>query len=182
MKDEALAERCLKLKLILSDVDGVLTDGTILLLPDGSEAKTFHTRDGLAVVLAHRAGLKTGVLSGRHSETTARRAAELRMAVVRQGVPDKAKVFHELLSELELEAHEVAYIGDDINDLPVMEEVGLSAAPADAPMEVRLQAFMLMEARGGEGCFREFVEAILRSRGDWERAAAAVGVSLPPTS
>jgi 3-deoxy-D-manno-octulosonate 8-phosphate phosphatase (KDO 8-P phosphatase) len=178
LKDEALAERCRALKLVLSDVDGVMTDGTVLLLPDGAEAKAFHIRDGLGVVLAHRAGLRTGVLSGRHSEATARRAAELEMAVVRQGVRNKAAALQDILDEMGLEAHEVAYIGDDVNDLPVFTEVGLSAAPADAPMEVRLQAFMVMEARGGQGCLREFVEAILRARGDWERAAAAIGVNL----
>ena len=179
MKDEALAERCRALKLVLSDVDGVMTDGTVLLLPDGAEAKTFHIRDGLAVVLAHRAGLRTGLLSGRRSEAVARRAAELGMAVVRQAVRDKAAALAEILAEQGLQAHEVAYIGDDVNDLPVLTEVGLSAAPADAPMEVRLHAFMVTEAPGGRGCLREFVEAILRARGDWERAAAAIGVSLP---
>jgi 3-deoxy-D-manno-octulosonate 8-phosphate phosphatase (KDO 8-P phosphatase) len=179
LKAEALAERCRALKLVLSDVDGVMTDGTVLLLPEGGEAKAFHIRDGLGVVLAHRAGLRTGVLSGRFSESTARRAAELKMAVVRQGIQDKAAVLREILTDEALEPHEVAYIGDDVNDLPVFAEVGLSAAPADAPMEVRLQAFMVMEARGGQGCLREFVEAILRARGDWERAAAAIGLSRP---
>jgi 3-deoxy-D-manno-octulosonate 8-phosphate phosphatase (KDO 8-P phosphatase) len=179
LKAEALAERCRALKLVLSDVDGVMTDGTVLLLPEGGEAKAFHIRDGLGVVLAHRAGLRTGVLSGRFSESTARRAAELKMAVVRQGIQDKAAVLREILTDEALEPHEVAYIGDDVNDLPVFAEVGLSAAPADAPMEVRLQAFMVMEARGGQGCLREFVEAILRARGDWERVAAAIGLSRP---
>jgi 3-deoxy-D-manno-octulosonate 8-phosphate phosphatase (KDO 8-P phosphatase) len=109
----------------------------------------------------------------------ARRAGELGMTIVRQGVRDKAAMLREILAQEGLQAREVAYIGDDINDLPVMTEVGLSAAPADAPLEVRAQAFMVMEAQGGRGCLREFVEAILRARGDWERAAAAIGVSLP---
>lgn len=172
MKDEALARRCRALKLLLLDVDGVMTDGTVLLLPDGREATSFHVRDGLGIVLAHRAGLQTGLLSGRSSESVARRASELGMAVVRQGVADKAAVFREVLAEQALQAHEVAYVGDDINDLPVMAEAGLSAAPADAPFEVRTQAFMVLEARGGHGCVREFVEAILRARGDWDRVVA----------
>jgi len=178
-KDGALAERCRALKLILSDVDGVMTDGTVLLLPEGGEAKAFHTRDGLAVVLAHHAGLRTGLVSGRASDAVSRRAAELGMAVVRQGVRDKGAALREILAEQGLSAQEVAYIGDDVNDLPVMHAVALSAAPADAPFEVRSQAFMVMEAGGGRGCLREFVEAILRARGDWERAVAAVGGSLP---
>jgi 3-deoxy-D-manno-octulosonate 8-phosphate phosphatase (KDO 8-P phosphatase) len=174
-----LSGRCRRLRLVLSDVDGVLTDGTVLLLPGGGEGRSFHIRDGLAVVLAHRCGLRTGVLSGRSSEVVARRAAELGMAIVRQGARDKGAALHEILAETGLGPHEVAYIGDDVNDLPVIAEVGLSAAPADAPLEVRLQAFMVTEARGGRGCLREFVEAILRARGEWEGALAAIGAPLP---
>jgi 3-deoxy-D-manno-octulosonate 8-phosphate phosphatase (KDO 8-P phosphatase) len=177
LKDEALAERCRALKLILTDVDGVMTDGTILLLPDGTEAKAFHVRDGLAIVLAHRAGLKTGILSGRESSAVALRAAELGMAVVRQGITDKAEALAEILAREGLAHHEVAYIGDDVNDLPVMQAVSLSASPADAPLEVRTQAFMVMEAAGGKGCLREFVESILRARGDWDRVLASMGVT-----
>jgi 3-deoxy-D-manno-octulosonate 8-phosphate phosphatase (KDO 8-P phosphatase) len=172
MKDAALAERCRALKLLLSDVDGVLSDGTLLLLDDGREAHAFHVRDGLAIVLAHQAGLRTGLLSGRASPAVARRAAELGMAVVRQDVRDKGAALREILDRERLAPHEVAYIGDDLNDLPVMEQVGLSAAPADAPFEVRSCAFMVMSAPGGRGCLREFVEAILRARGDWERVIA----------
>jgi 3-deoxy-D-manno-octulosonate 8-phosphate phosphatase (KDO 8-P phosphatase) len=172
MKDEALAARCRRLRLVLTDVDGVLTDGTILLLPDGQEAKSFHIRDGLGIVLAHQAGLRTGLLSGRRSPVVERRAQELGMAVVRQGVSDKGAALREILAAEGLASHEVAYMGDDVNDLPVIGEVGLSAAPADAPLEVRAQAFMVTEARGGQGCLREFLEAILRARGDWERLVA----------
>jgi 3-deoxy-D-manno-octulosonate 8-phosphate phosphatase (KDO 8-P phosphatase) len=175
MKDEALAARCRALKLLLSDVDGVMTDGTVLLLPDGREAKAFHIRDGLAIVLARRAGLRTGILSGRSSEAVTRRAAELGMDVVRQGVADKAEALAAILADLELRPEEVAYIGDDLADLPVFARVGLSAAPADAPLEVRLRAFMVTEAQGGRGCLRELVEAILRARGDWERVLATFG-------
>jgi len=180
MKTEALAERCRALKLLLTDVDGVMTDGTLLLLPDGSEAKSFHIRDGLAIVLAHHAGLRTGLVSGRSSPIVARRAQELGMAVVRQGVRDKGAALLEILAEQGLTQREVAYVGDDLNDLPILNAVALSAAPADAPFEVRAAAFMVLETAGGRGCLREFVEAILRARGDWERAAAAVGADLPP--
>ena len=169
MKDEALARRCRALRLLLTDVDGVLTDGTVLFLPDGGEAKAFHIRDGLGVVLARRAGLKVGLLSGRRSDVTEQRARELGIALVRQGVSDKGAGFREILKEEGLAPHEVAYMGDDVNDLPVISEVGLSACPADAPLEVKAQAFMVTDARGGQGCLREFLEAILRARGDWER-------------
>jgi 3-deoxy-D-manno-octulosonate 8-phosphate phosphatase (KDO 8-P phosphatase) len=168
MKSEALAERCKALKLILTDVDGVLTDGTVLLMPDGREAKSFHIRDGLGIVLAHRVGLRTGILSGRRSEAVVRRAAELGMSILLQGIDDKAGAFRELLAAEKLEPHEVAYMGDDVADLPVMMEAGLSGAPADAAIEVRNQAYMITTAAGGKGCLREFIEAILRARGDWD--------------
>jgi 3-deoxy-D-manno-octulosonate 8-phosphate phosphatase (KDO 8-P phosphatase) len=179
MKDEALAARCRALRLVLTDVDGVLTDGTVFLLPGGGEAKAFHMRDGLGIVLARRAGLKVGLISGRASETVAARAAELRLEVVRQGVSDKRAVLEEVLREHDLKPHEVAYMGDDVNDLAVITQVGLSAAPADAPFEVRAQAFMVTDAAGGRGCFREFLEAILKARGQWEPLLAGLGAALP---
>jgi len=172
VKDQALAERCRRLRLVLSDVDGVMTDGRVLFLPGGGEAKSFHVRDGLGVALARRAGLRVGILSGRTAEVVARRAEELGLSPVRQGVADKGAELRRILAQEGLAAHEVAFIGDDVNDLPVVREVGLSAAPADAPLEVRAEAFMVTDARGGEGCLREFLEAILRARGDWDSLVA----------
>jgi 3-deoxy-D-manno-octulosonate 8-phosphate phosphatase (KDO 8-P phosphatase) len=154
---------------VLTDVDGVLTDGTVLLLPGGGEAKAFHIRDGLGIVLAHRAGLKTGILSGRSSEVVEQRARELGMSVVRQGVADKGAALREILAAEGLQPHQVAYMGDDVNDLPVIDQAGLTAAPADAPLEVKARAYMITDRPGGQGCLREFLEAILRARGDWER-------------
>ncbi len=176
MTSDGLAARCQALRLVLSDVDGVLTDGTLTFLPDGSEAKSFHIRDGLGIVLAHRAGLRTGLVSGRSSEVVGRRAQELGMSFVKQGFGDKREALRQILTSAQLQPHEVAYIGDDLNDLPVFREVGLSAAPADAAYEVRGEAFMVTEARGGHGCLREFIEAILRARGDWDRALAGLGL------
>ena len=179
MKSHALALRCRKLRLLLFDVDGVLTDGTVVYASDGSEARAFHVRDGLGIVLAHRAGLLTGVLSGRSSELTARRCAELRMAVVRQGAADKLSAFREILAEHGLQPSEVAYLGDDVNDLAVLAEVGLAAAPADAPLDVRAQAFMVMDAAGGRGCARELIEAVLRARGEWDDLVKALATEAP---
>jgi 3-deoxy-D-manno-octulosonate 8-phosphate phosphatase (KDO 8-P phosphatase) len=156
-----------------------MTDGTVLLLSDGREGRSFHTRDGLAIVLAHRAGLRTGLISGRTSESVTRRAAELGMSIVRQGVRDKGAALREILAQERLAAHEVAYVGDDINDLAAMALVGLTAAPADAPLEVRAEAFMVLSARGGRGCLREFIEAILRARGEWDRVVAETSQALP---
>jgi 3-deoxy-D-manno-octulosonate 8-phosphate phosphatase (KDO 8-P phosphatase) len=174
VKDEALADRCRALKLVLSDVDGVMTDGRLVFLDDGTEAKAFHVRDGLAIALAHRMGLRTGVLSGRTSRVVEARAAELGMAVVRQGELDKGAAFRQILAAESLRADQVAYVGDDVNDLPVIRSVALSAAPADAPLEVRSEVFMVLAAGGGQGCLREFIEAILRSRGEWDAAVASL--------
>jgi 3-deoxy-D-manno-octulosonate 8-phosphate phosphatase (KDO 8-P phosphatase) len=172
LKDAAFAERCLRLRLILSDVDGVLTDGRLWILPGGEEVKAFHARDGLGIALARKAGLRIGLISGRSSPAVEARARELGLAPVYQGVSDKAAVLREVLAAEQLSGREVAYMGDDVNDLAVMAEVALSAAPADAPFEVRAQAFMITQAAGGQGCFREFLEAILRARGDWDRLLA----------
>jgi 3-deoxy-D-manno-octulosonate 8-phosphate phosphatase (KDO 8-P phosphatase) len=179
LKDRALAERCRNLRLLLSDVDGVLTDGSVLLLPGGGEAKGFHVRDGLGIVLARRAGLRVGLVSGRRSEVVAHRAAELGIEIVRQGISDKLAALREILDAEGLTGAQAAYIGDDVNDLPVMSEVGLSAAPKDAPLEVRAQAFMVTDAAGGRGCLREFVEAILRARGEWDGLVAGIAAPLP---
>jgi 3-deoxy-D-manno-octulosonate 8-phosphate phosphatase (KDO 8-P phosphatase) len=178
-KDAQLAARCRALKLVLLDVDGVMTDGTVLLHPDGSESKSFHVRDGLGIVLAQRAGLRVGILSGRESAVVDARGRELGLACVRQGVSDKGAGLREILGDQHVQASEVAYMGDDLNDLAVIGEVGLSAAPADAPFEVRAQAFMVTEARGGQGCVREFLEAVLRARGQWEELVAGLGARLP---
>jgi len=154
-------ERAGRLRLLLFDVDGVLTDGMILVHPDGSESKRFHVRDGTGIVWAHRAGLRTGVLSGRASLATAQRAAQLGMTVVRQDVAAKETVYADILREHGLTDAEVAYMGDDVLDLPVLSQVGLAAAPADAVDEVRRRVHWVSRARGGEGAVREFIEMVL---------------------
>jgi 3-deoxy-D-manno-octulosonate 8-phosphate phosphatase (KDO 8-P phosphatase) len=174
MNDDLFRSRCRALKLVLSDVDGVMTDGKITFLPGGGESKSFHVRDGLGLALARTAGLRTGVVSGRASAEVARRAAEVGMDVVRQGVTDKRACLEEVRASLGLELAQIAYIGDDLNDLTLVREVGVSAAPADAVAEVRAAALLVTKTRGGEGCLREFLEAILRARGDWERALATM--------
>jgi 3-deoxy-D-manno-octulosonate 8-phosphate phosphatase (KDO 8-P phosphatase) len=172
MSSRALATRCRSLRLVLTDVDGVLTDGRLLLLPDGTEVKPFHIRDGLGIVLAQRHGLRVGIVSGRTSENVARRAAELGIQLVLQGVRDKRAALAELLAREKLRATQVAYIGDDLNDLALMRAVGLSGAPVDAAQEVRRRAAFVTKARGGHGCLREFLEAILRARGEWNAIVA----------
>ncbi len=179
MKDRLLKERCLRLKLILTDVDGVMTDGSIFVLPSGEEARVFNVRDGYGVILAHAAGIQTGIITGRASNTVTERARTLGMSVVKQGSLDKTRLFEEILSEKSLSPHEVAYIGDDYPDLPILLRVGLSATPADAPMALKEAAFMIMDNPGGRGALREFIEAILRAREALVPTLASLGIQIP---
>ncbi len=178
MKDRLLMERCLRLKLILTDVDGVMTDGSIFIMPDGEEARVFNVKDGYGIVMAHAAGIETGIITGRASNAVLHRAKTLGMSIVKQGSLDKLRLFDEILAEKSLQAHEVAYIGDDYPDLPVLQRVGLSAVPADAPMALKEAAFMLLENQGGRGALREFIESILRAREALVPALASMGIEL----
>ena len=179
MKDRLLKERCLRLKLILTDVDGVMTDGSIFILPSGEEARVFNVKDGYGVILAHAAGIETGIITGRASNTVTERARTLGMSVVKQGSLDKIRLFEEILSEKALAPEEVAYIGDDYPDLPILLRVGLSATPADAPMALKEAAFMIMENKGGRGALREFIESILRAREALVPTLASLGIQIP---
>jgi len=158
------------LKLLLLDVDGVLTDGTILLHQDGGESKAFHIRDGAAIVWAQRAGLKIGLLSGRASEATSQRAMQLGITLVVQGAADKLAAYEGILRDSALVDAQVGYMGDDLQDLPVLRRVGFSAAPADATPEVRGRVHWVSERRGGHGAVRELIEHILRTQGAWDTA------------
>ncbi|MDE3156823.1 MAG: hypothetical protein KGN76_17115 [Acidobacteriota bacterium] len=160
--------RARRIRLLLFDVDGVLTDGTILLSPDGTEAKRFNIRDGTGIVWAQRAGLRTGVLSGRASQATVHRARQLGMPIIYQGVSDKLEAFGQILAEEGLDAAEVAYMADDLLDLPVLGRVGLSAAPANAAPDVRARVDWVSEAPGGAGAARQFIEAVLQAQGLWD--------------
>lgn len=178
MKDRLLMERCHRLKLILTDVDGVMTDGSIFIMPDGEEARVFNVKDGYGIVMAHAAGIETGIITGRASNAVMHRAKTLGMSVVKQGSLDKTRLFEEILAEKSLQAHEVAYIGDDYPDLPVLQRVGLSAVPADAPMALKEAAFMILENPGGRGALREFIESILRAREALVPTLASMGIEL----
>ena len=179
MKDRLLKERCLRLKLILTDVDGVMTDGSIFIMPGGEEARVFNVRDGYGVLLAHAAGIETGIITGRSSNAVTERARTLGMSVVKQGSLDKIRLFEEILKEKALEPQEVAYIGDDYPDLPILQRVGLSGTPADAPLALKEAAFMIMENAGGRGALREFIESILRAREALVPTLASLGIQIP---
>ena len=182
MNDNSIGLRARRIKLILFDVDGVLTDGTILLHADGSESKRFDIKDGTGIVLAQRAGVTVGFLSARVSAATAQRAAQLGVTLLHQGVASKLETYDQIVDQLLVEDDEVAYMGDDIVDLPVLARAGLAAAPADASPDVGPQVHWVSRAAGGRGAARELVELILRAQEKWapivreylrERALAA---------
>lgn len=156
-----------RIKLLLMDCDGVLTDGRIWLLENGEDQKTFHTRDGLGIELLHRAGLRSGIISGRTSTAVERRAQALGMTFIWQGCEDKRHAFAETLREAGVTNSEVAYVGDDLTDIPLMLQSGLAIAVADAALETRERAHYVTTAPGGHGAIREVVELILKAQGRW---------------
>ncbi len=172
MEDLAdIERRAARVKLLLMDCDGVLTDGTLTLVADGDEQKAFNVRDGHGIVLLHRAGLRSGIISGRSSTFVTRRARELGMGLelVRQGCLDKIKDFEDLLTLAKVEKHEVAFIGDDVTDIPLMQRVELAVAVADAVPETLSVAHYVTRAPGGRGAVREVAEIILKAQGHWNK-------------
>lgn len=165
--------KAVRIRLLLFDVDGVLTDGKILLHADGTESKRFDIKDGTAIVWAQRAGLTVGFLSARSSAATAQRAAQLGVTLVSQGVPSKLEAYEALLRQLGLHDEQVAYMGDDVLDLPVLGHVGLSAAPRDAVDEVRTRVDWVGTAKGGDGAARELIELVLKAQEKWSALLAS---------
>jgi 3-deoxy-D-manno-octulosonate 8-phosphate phosphatase (KDO 8-P phosphatase) len=168
MTNSEIQARAARIKLFLMDCDGVLTDARIWVLESGEDQKAFHTRDGLGLELLHRAGLKSGVISGRVSSALSRRAEKLGMSYVRQNCEDKEQAFAEILADAGVTNEEVAFAGDDLIDIPLMRRAGLALAVADAVVETRNHAHYITEARGGHGAVREMVELILKSQGRWD--------------
>jgi 3-deoxy-D-manno-octulosonate 8-phosphate phosphatase (KDO 8-P phosphatase) len=164
----SLQAKASRIRLLLFDVDGVLTTGEVVMHADGSESKGFHIRDGAAIVWAQRAGLTVGLLSARSSGATAHRAAQLAVRIVEQGVKSKLATYEQIIRDARVEDAEVAYMGDDLLDLQVLARVGLSAAPADAAAEVRERVDWVSTIGGGRGAVREFVELVLRAQQRWD--------------
>ena len=162
-----IANACKQIQLILSDVDGVMTDGGIIYDNQGIEVKRFHVRDGLGIKLWQRSGRQFGIITARNSHIVKLRATELGIEIVRQGFSDKLPVAREVAESLGLTMDAVCYIGDDLTDLPVLRHVGLAATVADAANEVREAATLVTSARGGEGAVREVVETILKAQNRW---------------
>jgi YrbI family 3-deoxy-D-manno-octulosonate 8-phosphate phosphatase len=166
------AQRCQAIELLLCDVDGVLTDGRVILNNQGIETKQFHIRDGLGIRLWQRAGGRFGLITGRSSHVVKLRAVELDIQIVRQGVDDKLAVAQSIMAELRLKPEQVAFIGDDLPDLPVVRYVGLGIAVADACEELKQSAHHVTTAAGGCGAVREAIELVLKSQRRWDDAIA----------
>jgi len=171
----SLAALCQKIELILSDVDGVMTDGGIRILDSGEQMLKFHIRDGMGVRLWREAGGRFGIVTGRNLEAIRRRAADLWLDIIRLGIDDKLAAVDELAAELNLNREAICYIGDDLLDLRVIQSVGLGVAVADAVEEVRLAAQYVTSVPGGEAPVREVVELILKNTGRWEEVVRRYG-------
>ena len=168
----SIRKRARQIKVLLMDVDGTITAGTVTLLsqPDGTalEIKTFDAHDGQGLSLARTAGIRTGVITGRGSRALQQRARELDIEFVYEKQPHKIAAYEEILKKTGAAESEVAFLGDDLPDLPVMRRVGLAVAVGDATLEVKLAAHFVTKAPGGKGAARELVELILKSKGIWE--------------
>jgi len=166
--DSGAKKRAGNIKLVIMDVDGVMTDGRIVIDDNGVESKFFHVRDGHGIKLLIRAGVRVAIITGRESHVVSRRARELGIDHVSQGVIEKAKRTREIIEELGLLPKEVAFIGDDLIDIPAMRIVGLAAAVADSVPEVKKFAHIITENGGGKGAVREVCEYILKAKRLWE--------------
>ncbi len=202
--------RAKKIKLLLFDVDGVLTDGKLFFFPAPAsaqqtiheqaakhagqggfglhsqtvvEAKGFHAHDGTAISLARLAGLKTGLITKRISETVALRARDLKLDHVHQGIQDKLTVFREILKQESLKSSEACFVGDDVIDLPVMWNCGFAVAVANAREEVKRDAHYVTKHEGGDGALRDAIEFILKAQGKWKKVVEAyIGERSPATA
>lgn len=157
----------MKIKLLVLDVDGVLTDGKLFIGSDGEEYKAFHTQDGMGISLAHYAGIKTAIITGRKSEAVTKRANELKINYVYQGIHEKMEVLEEIIQDLQIDLNEVCYIGDDINDLPILQQVGFPASPNNAVEIVKEHSQYVAKLNGGEGAVREILDSILHHMYDY---------------
>jgi 3-deoxy-D-manno-octulosonate 8-phosphate phosphatase (KDO 8-P phosphatase) len=166
---KAQVKKAKNIKAIFFDIDGVLSDGKIIYDETGKEIKNFNVKDGYIISHLKKAGIIVGAISGRDSGVTAIRCAELKLDFCHQGIMDKASTFERLVKHYNFKMKEVAFIGDDINDLPVFELAGLSVCPADTYKYIKSRAHLITVAKGGEGVLREVADLVLAARGEFER-------------
>lgn len=167
---EAINARAIKIKLLLLDCDGVLTDGRIFMLPDNDETKSFDVKDGHAIVMLQRAGVKVGIISGRRSSIVRARAKELGIAHLYEMAWVKTEVYEKILAEEGLKDEEVCYIGDDVVDIPLLRRAGLAVSVADAVEEAKQFSHLVTRSAGGRGAVREVIELILKAQNKWGEA------------
>ncbi len=166
--EDEVVEKVKRVRLLIMDVDGVMTDGRILYTDHGVEIKAFNVKDGLAVKLLRKAGIDSAIITARKSIAVKQRSSELAINLMYQGVADKRDAFSEILKKTGLNPDEIAFIGDDLQDLPVMNKVGFTAAPADAVADVRARVDYITQVEGGRGAVREVAEIILKTQGKWD--------------
>ena len=165
---EDILEKARQIRALLFDVDGVLTDGGIIYDNDRQELKRFNVKDGQIINYLRKYGIITGVITGRYSEVVRSRCEELDIDLHHHGIKDKRAAFEQIMQERGLSAGEIAYIGDDINDLPVLVRCGLSATPADGHWAVQRKVDLVLEKKGGEGALRELADLLLLAGGHYE--------------
>lgn len=169
---ELMNGRLAGIRLLLLDVDGVMTDGRIIFDSNGVESKFFNVKDGHGIKMIQRAGIQVGIISGRQSVVVANRAAELDIPILYQKAIDKLTPYGEILNATGLEDSQVAFVGDDVIDIPVLRRVGFAAAPADAVPEVLPFVHFITRNRGGWGAVREVCDLLLRAQGKWDEITA----------
>lgn len=167
-----MRERCQAIRLLLLDVDGVLSDGRIVYDDHGVETKAFDVKDGHGLKLLQRAGIRIGIITGRQSRLVEVRAAELGIDILHQGIKDKLEPYRMILAEYGLRDEEVAYVGDDVVDLPILRRAGFAAAVADAVEDIKPYVHYVCKRPGGRGAVREVCDLLLKESGAWERVTA----------
>lgn len=170
--DPDIIDRARKIKLLILDCDGVLTDGRIIMLPGSDETKSFDVKDGHGIVMAQRAGLRVAIISGRKSSVVRDRAKELGVAHLYEMAWVKIEPYEKVLGEEELQDEEVCYMGDDVVDIPLLRRAGLAVAVADAVEETKQHSHIVTRHAGGRGAVREVIEFILKAQDKWDEAMA----------
>ncbi len=173
MIEKEFVEACTKVKILLFDCDGVLTDGRIILGVDGCELKFFSTKDGMGICLWRREGFLCGCITGRRSDGLGKRAKELGFDELHQGITDKRSVLEEIMQRRSLKTEEIAFVGDDLNDMPLIGKIGIFFAAGDAHTEVKKRASRVLDTCGGKGAVREAIDLLLLHKGLMEKVIAS---------
>ena len=166
-------ERAARIRMVVMDVDGTMTDGRIYIGPEGEAIKEFSVKDGMGITMLHTAGIKTAIITGRKSEIVEHRAAELKIDSVWQGVKDKREAWQKIKEETGLTNREIAYVGDDLNDLSLLMQAGLACCAGDAQAEVKKISHVISGRDGGNGVVRDIAELILKTQGKWQQLVDA---------